>query len=305
MKCRLIILLLSVITVSLVHADGLSSLTLTDAEIQKLKKYFPAEETAHLIWKGDPLSIQLSIGQEKRIQFPNHVTVDVKGALNTDQLRILNNDKSIYLTALHDFPTTRIYVTLQESGEVILIDISVAQNASNQTQYIDIKEEAKQTLQTDVVTASVSDENNLNESSQLDTNSVSEDANYVDLIRFAWKEIYAPDRLLKEMPHYERVPMHTERFVLDLVYGDKVIAHPVSSWRTGDQIVTVVSLQNKYSHMTHIDIHNDLCGDWQAASIYPSATLQSHGSRMHDTATLFLISHKPFNETLGVCHGDA
>jgi hypothetical protein len=36
-------------------ADSLSSLTLSDAEMQKLKKYFPTDDSSHLIWKGDPI----------------------------------------------------------------------------------------------------------------------------------------------------------------------------------------------------------------------------------------------------------
>ena len=81
--------------VSLSYASGADRLMLTEAEMQKLKKYFPADDMAHMTWKGDPITIFLPLAKEKRIIFSSHVTVDVRGALTTDQLRLLNNDKSI------------------------------------------------------------------------------------------------------------------------------------------------------------------------------------------------------------------
>lgn len=305
MKRLLTILIMTLMCWSLLsYADGVSSLTLTASEMQKLKKYFPEDENTHLIWKGDPISVQLPIGKEKRLVFSDHVTVDLKGALNTDQLRLLNNDQSIYLTALTTFPSTRIYVTLQSNGKVILIDLSsIAEGASNAAQYIDVKDSNvishhPQPMATTTVSYPNPDENQ-EEASEPD------DVTYVDLIRFAWKEMLAPRRLLKNSPHYMRAAMHTEPFITNLVYGDKVIAHPEGAWMGGGHYVTVVSLQNKYPHQTKIDIRNDLCGTWEAATLYPRSILKPQGERKGDSTILFLVSQKPFGETGGVCHGDA
>lgn len=272
---------------SFTYAD---SLILTDAEIQKLNQYFPVTDNLHETWKGDPISISLPLGKEKRLIFHGHVNVDVKGMLSTDQLRLINNNKSLYLTALRPFLSTRIYVTLQESNEVILIDLTVKQDANNQTQYIDIKKdniiETATNQSPDVITSNAT-------------------PTYVDLMRFAWQQTYAPERLLKNIEQYNRTPMHTQPFVSDLIYGDKVIAHPDASWSIGNYYVTVISLQNKYKHVTKINSSHDICGVWQAATIYPRSILQPHGQRMADSATLFLVSRKSFGEALGVCHGDA
>ena len=59
---------------SLAYADRLSSLTLSDSEMQKLKKYFPVEEDKNLVWKGDPLIVSLSKNSEKPFLGP--VSVD-------------------------------------------------------------------------------------------------------------------------------------------------------------------------------------------------------------------------------------
>ncbi|MEO8964693.1 MAG: TIGR03749 family integrating conjugative element protein [Gammaproteobacteria bacterium] len=275
------------------YADSLSSLTLTDAEMQKLKKYFPTDDTSHLTWKGDPISIALPVNKEKRVVFPNSVSVDVKNALTADQLRILNNDKSLYLTALKPFQTTRIYVTLKENGEVILIDLTTNENALNETQQIDIKQNS--------TTATISETS----SQVLENKPFNDDIGFSDLIRFAWQETYAPTRLIQNSSIFTRAPMHTEKFVSDLVYGDKVIAYPESSWISNNHYVTAVLLRNKYPHKTHVDIQKDLCGDWQAGSIYPTTNLEPYGNKQGDSVMLFLVSSRPFGEMTGVCHGDA
>jgi integrating conjugative element protein (TIGR03749 family) len=297
---RLILLMMLVLGFgSLVYADGTSSLMLTDVEIQKLKGHFPDENATDLVWKGDPLVVQLPIGKEKRIVFSDNVIFDVKSALTTDQLKVLNNDKSLYLTAVSSFTTTRVYVTLQSTGKVILIDLIPSDSANTATQRIIIKD---------------SQNNTNNSSSTIETSVINNasddvqdgpDVSYVDLVRFAWQQVYAPERFQSKVGSYSRAPMHTEEFVSDLVYGDKVIAHPEGSWVVGSYYVTAVTLQNKYAHKASIDLRHDICGWWLAATIYPRSILQPSGVKPSDTTTIFLVSKRPFGETLGVCHGDA
>lgn len=271
------------------YADNVSSLTLTDSEMLKLKYFFPTEENTHLMWEGNPLQVILPIGKEKRLIFMESVTVDVKGALNNDQLRIVNNDKSIYLTALKYFSPTRIYVTLQ-NGTVIIIDLTTNNTASGTTQFVDDKQEESIPVPNNPIDK---------------ISNKSEPLTYVDLIRFAYQELYAPTKFLEYLMPYLRVPMHTEVFTSNLIYGDKVIAHPIASWNAGNYYVTAIALQNKYEYPTYINIRKDLCGDWLAATLYPHATLESHGDTLHDSATLFLVSRETFSETIGVCYGNA
>jgi integrating conjugative element protein (TIGR03749 family) len=283
------------------YADSLNNLVLTDAEMQKLKKYFPEEETSHLTWKGDPLSITLPVNKEKRIIFSSSVSVDVKGALTSDQLHILNNDKSIYLTALKSFQTTRIYVTLKETGEVVFIDLVTNENASDTTQQIDIKKNHNSPEQNESFASTTSE----TVSQITEPTTSNDDMDFADGIRFAWQEIYAPERLIPPALTFSRAPMHTEKFVSDLVYGDKVIAHPESSWTSGSHYVTAILLRNKYPHRTHIDLRKDLCGEWQAGTLYPTADLKSYGNKRGDSVMLFLISNRPFGDAMGACHGNA
>jgi integrating conjugative element protein (TIGR03749 family) len=304
MKKLLVSIIILTLWQSCCFANGFESLTLSEAEMQKLKKDFPVDEVSHQVWKGDPIFILLPLNKEKRVVFPSHVLVDLKGGINTEQLRIINNNKSVYFTALQSFPRTRIYVT-QENGEVILLDLAVDDSASSATQMIDVKQnQIVANSNHPIVTATVT-QTQENDKSDSDISSEPDDASYVSLTRSAFAEMYAPNRVLKNIKHYSRAAMHTESFVSDLIYGDKVIAHPEGSWMANGHYVTVVSLQNKYPHVTHINIRKDLCGDWQAATIYPRVILKPQGNRAGDDTTLILISKKSFGETLGVCHGNA
>jgi hypothetical protein len=176
---------------------------------------------------------------------------------------------------------TRIFVTLKESGEVLLIDLRTEEQASDNTQYIESK------------------------SNKIKSHHVLKDFSYVDLIRFAWQQSYAPDRLIENTSEFSRIPMRTNKFISGLVYGDKVIAFPQASWMAGSHYVTIVLLRNKYAHPTDIDITKDLCGQWQAAMIYPRSSLKSYGNIKNDTTTLFLVSSQPFGKMLEVCYGNA
>jgi len=128
---------------------------------------------------------------------------------------------------------------------------------------------------------------------------------YVDLIRFAYQQLYAPERVLRHLSQYQRVPMQTEVFTSNIIYGDKVLAHPIASWRAGELYVTAVALQNKYNHLTPINVKTDLCGNWLAATIYPRVTLKSYGNKIDDSTTLFLVSRGTFSKTIGICYGNA
>ncbi len=282
------------------NALALEPLPLSDAQIQKLSAYYPSEdESALLIWKGDPLSVALPVKSEKRIVFPEPIEANLNSALNSDQLRIINNDQALYLTALKPFSTTRLYVTLKTSNKILLFDISTSDKATSIVRTVKLASSNKNAdvLATQKITPS------------LDTNyqdaSVGSANSYVNAIRFAWQQLYAPQRLLNKNTDFVRTPMRTTAWVSDLIYGDKVLAHPEVSWVFGDVYVTAIELRNKYPHNTTINLQHDLCGEWQAATLYPSAQLKPAGNKSGDSTTLILISHKPFGDVLEVCHGSA
>ncbi len=276
---------------------------LTPQEMAKLKQYFPADDNTHYIWKGDAITITLPLNQEKRIIFPSKITPDLKGALTTDQLRIINDDKLIYLTAKKSFSNIRMYVTVNNSNEVVLIDLSTNDKASNTAAYVDFAQTKQNANTQNLTTRTVNNNTDDNESLP-----VSDNDNYVTLIRFAWQQLCSPKQFINNSLGITRAPMHTSFLVSNLTYGGKIFAHPIASWTYQNNIVTAIELRNKYPHQTGINLSRDICGDWQAAALYPRRLLTSSDNQAHkktDSTVLFLVSTKPFDDNIEVCNGRA
>jgi len=302
-RCLLMALIIFMLSTTIALADPL---LLSNAEMQKLQQYFPAQQDSgtQVVWKGDPITLDLPIGKEKRLLFPTHVTFDAKGALTTDEVRIINNDKSLYLTALKPIPITRIYVTLQDTNEVVLLDIATSEKADNTNTIVSIQQ--NNTNQS-AVKATVNNNQTTSDEVAEDPKAiaVSDNDAYVTLTRFAWQQLYAPERLLSNPLGIMRAPMHTQKFLSNLIYGDKVVAHPMVSWVYHNTYITAIELRNKYPLPTRINLERDLCGDWQAATLYPRHHLKPAGDKLSDSTMLFLISAKPFGDSMGVCDGRA
>ncbi len=296
-------LLMSLLIFSVgLSAFSATTLPLSDNQIQKLQQYLPADDdNAPLIWKGDPIFVALPVDKEKRLIFPEPVQADLNGSLTTDQLRIINNEQNLYLTAHQAFAKTRLYVTLKNSQQIILLDIATDNQASANTRMISLPKNEKTTSIAVAKQQIKGTANNPTTGNNMQTISADD---YVNAIRFAWQQLYAPQRLLNQDLEFTRTPMHTTSWVTDLVYGDKVLAHPEASWLLNGLYVTAVELRNKYPHDTTL-IARDFCGDWQAATLYPRIHLKPAGQKPGDSTTLFLISTKPFGDVLGVCHGSA
>lgn len=286
-----------ILTTIAMNASAVNSLSLSESEIEKLHTYLSTEEeNTPLTWKGDPLSIMLPLNSEKRIIFPEPIEANINGTLNSDQLRIINNEQSLYLTALKPFNMARIYVILKNSNKIILLDISTSDKSTNMTRTVKLESfHDSPVIKRNVNLVSL-DEN---------TKSIfSGSANhYVNAIRFAWQQMYAPKYLLKNDAEFVRTPMHTQSWISNLVYGDKVLVHPEASWESGELYITVVELRNKYMHTTRIYLEHDLCGEWLAATLYPRNQLKSAGQKLGDSTMLFLLSSKPFIKILEKCHG--
>jgi integrating conjugative element protein (TIGR03749 family) len=292
---------------------------LTPQEMTKLKQYFPADDNTHYVWKGDAIAITLPLNQEKRIIFPSKITPDLKGALTTNQLRMINDDKSLYLTAKKPFSNIRMYVTVENLHQVILVDLSTDDKANSSAAYIDYTTSKQNTNTQNLTTTMINNNNTNNNADDVNTSDtpISDNDNYVTLIRFAWQQLYAPERFMNNPFNITRAPMRTSFLVSNLIYGDKVLAHPIASWIYQNVYVTAVELRNKYSHETRINLNRDICGDWQAATLYPRNILKSSDNQANkklvpagfkrgtDSTVLFLISSKPFGDNIEVCNGRA
>lgn len=319
-------LLLSSLTAVTFVAEGkpatpipVSAFALSAQDQQTLMALSSDTETATpLVWKGDPLPLHLSLNREQRLVFPEPVQIDVNGQLTTAQLRVINDHRNVYLTALTPFPKiTRLYVTLKESGQIIFFDVDTLDSASHtpaNTKPIavrvaaSLKKTSEKSLNPDILhndsTNDIPEDTNIPSfSAELTPLSTLSADDLVQAIRFAWRQLYAPAYLLPNTLNFQRVPLHSAFWVAGLFYSDAVFAHPMASWVNNQVIVTVVELRNPTPQVVNLSIDRDLCGHWQAALLFPRSILQPVNNKKENSTSLFLVSSEPFAHALGVCHG--
>jgi len=243
----------------------------------------------HVVWNKVPISFVVPIGAERMISFPDSISLhNTDPALTTDKLLILNNAGTLYIKAKKAFGQIRIPIVLKKSGEVMLLDLSAAENSDDTP--VQVLLDKNQAATGSIV-------------SQKSTTCVAP-VSYAGLMRYVVQHLYSPKRLLENdfinRNAINRTPMYTTNSI-DLVYREKVIAMPLISWRGGDLYVTAVLLKNLLKHRVRLSPIN-LKGQWLAAAFYPTNYVTAKGT-VHDRTTLFLISNRPFNEALNVMRG--
>lgn len=241
----------------------------------------------HIVWQRAPIQITLTVGQERFVSFSEEVQFGYNTArLTPSFLRVENDHKTLYLLAKNAFPPERTEAKLAD-GSIILIDLSAEKNTSP-THKLDSRP-------IDIVLPKTIHDNSI---SRLEhsTNSVS----YISLTRYAIKQLFAPERLLKNSHLITRFPMNTQH-VVPLVFDGSLTAMPLASWRGNDLYVTALLVKNTLNQPLRLDPRR-LCGNWKTASFYPKTTLAAQGTPINqDTSTLFLVSDRPFMNAIQAC----
>lgn len=271
--------------------------------------YASSNNKEHVLWDKIPISFIVEVGQERIISFPDSVTIrNTDNNLTSDKLSILNNQGALYIKAKKDFEPVRIAVTLQKTGEVVLVDISAKPNASSTPVEVMLKDEEYSTANTTNTNATNTNSNAINTNigtsttntganTTANTNTASTTTNttaaidYVSLMRIAIQELYAPQRLRQGHNDIKRTPMYTDSSIA-LFWGLPVIAMPIASWTSKDLYVTAVMIKNASKRKITIEL-GAIKGNWLAASFYPSDELSKAGTKA-DRTTLFLISGRSF-----------
>jgi len=228
------------------------------------------EVTERIEWQKRPIRLELSVGQERRVDFPAAVQVGIPGALQP-LLRTQSVNSTVYLLAHQTFEATRILVKERERGQLYLFDV-VASETGGQTHPV-------QVFVKDSGEASIS-------SSDDGTPSP---LGYVTLTRFAGQQLYAPVRLMHNMSGIRRIPV--ARDPIDLVRGGAIHATPLVAWRAGGYYLTAVKLTNRTDQPQVLD-PRDLRGAWLTATFQHNRLLPAGDEA--DTTAVYLISARPF-----------
>lgn len=237
----------------------------------------PSQAVQVVEWHNVPISIVLTVGEERALAFPDNVQVGVPASLPQDVFRTESTAGTVLWLARRPFETERLQVRLLSTGRVMLFDVTAveakgAPNGSAEPIQVTFPE-------------TVSDPKAAAGGQGLTP---------IDLTRFAAQELYAPLRVLHDMPGIRRVPMGASETVR--VYRDPdVLARPLGSWQGGGLYVTAVELTNLGTARVILDPRL-LEGRFLTAT-FQHNTLGPAKSRL-ETTCVYLVTDRPFGASI-------
>ena len=235
-----------------------------------------AEPPERIAWRKTPIPVELRVGTERLVHFPGAVKVGLPVPLQ-DIVRVQSIAGTVYLLAHQPFARTRVIVRGADDGQVYLLDLSAKVEASSDAPMeIFLPDEVRSADGGAAVEAPARPQ-----------------YGYVTLTRFAAQQLYAPARLLNELPGVVRVPVKREPVAL--VRGATLDAVPLIAWRAGDRFVTAVTLTNTTRYPQILDPRT-LRGRWLTAT-FQHNRVHAAGSEA-DRTVVYLIAARPFAASL-------
>jgi integrating conjugative element protein (TIGR03749 family) len=244
--------------------------------------------TAHaverIIWNKEPVSLHLTVDQERLVTFPASVHVGVQEGM-AGVLRTQVVDGTVYWKATRAFPVLRVQVQELESGRIFLVDLKADKTATS-SEPVEV-----------AVPASSASTGARDGDRAAPATPAGGQIGYVKLTRFAAQQLYAPTRLVQPEAGISPVALRTEgavRLILGRNAG-AVEAIPIESWRSANFYVTAIRLRNLGTSAITID-PRELRGRWLAATPQHGRLLPAGDDA--DTSALYLISSRSFEESL-------
>lgn len=226
-----------------------------------------------IAWKKAPIRLELTVGEEQRIEFPSAVKVGVPASIQP-LLRTQSANGTVYLLAQAPFGSNRLMVHELDSGRIYLFDVAAAEEGG-----------ASHPIQITVT----GDSETATDRATGDTDSDKAAPDYIQLTRFAAQQLYAPARLVKDRPGIVRVPVVPDPIAL--VRGGAIEATPLVAWRAEGLYITAIKLTNRTGEPQILD-PRDLRGTWLTAT-FQHHRLLPQGDEA-DTTAVYLISARPF-----------
>lgn len=240
-------------------------------------------------WDRTPIRLTLNVNQERLIQFPAPIQPGVPPSV-AQKVRIQAIDDTVYITAQDNFDYERFQVRELESGRIYLLDL----RAEKTTGHVHPVR---------VVTSTGNDE-----AAQVGTTAAAQQRQpapaapsygYMELTRYAAKQVYAPERLTDGMAGISRTPLSSSEGDELLVGGGAIVAVPLASWRASNNgnnlYVSAVRLTNTSREQMVLDPRR-IRGHWRAATF--QHTFLAPAGHSADTTTVYLISDRPYHEAV-------
>ncbi len=234
------------------------------------------EVAERIAWRKTPIAIELQVGTEQLVHFPGAVKVGMPPQLQ-GALSIQSIAGTAYLLAHQPFSSARVIVRGLDDGQVYLLDLSASAESAEKAP----------------IEIFLPDQPPADRQETGSAPPAPPQYGYVSLTRYAAQQLYAPARLLKELPGVVREPVKREPVAL--VRGGAVEAVPLIAWRAGDLYLTAVKLTNKTDRPQTLDPRT-LRGSWLTAA-FQHNRLHAAGSEA-DRTVVYLVSARPFASSL-------
>jgi integrating conjugative element protein (TIGR03749 family) len=246
-----------------------------------------ATEIIH--YENLPVTINLFEGQERSIQFGDHVSVGItKGQQSNKLFRIQSALGTIHILPHTSFDKQRIQIKRHSDGRILLLDL-ISRKAEPNTQSL---EEVRIYLPTENVVRS-SQQEIVEESRTSEQPSVSP----IELTRFAAQRLYGPSRLHDDLQGVSETAIGVKG-AIRIFKGDNKIntySEAIVGYFGGGHYLVAIHIRNLSKKPVSLDyLDLNLSFDY--------ATFQHHSLNVAgtpgDSTVLYLISKKPLNETL-------
>ena len=228
-------------------------------------------------WSQFPLPLNLKVGVEQNIHIPEAIDIRVgvpSSLANELETEIIGNH--LWVKATDFFPDTRLIVVAQPLGTMIL------QVRANEFAvpvgpiFIETQSKLKENL----------------------SSGTSEQYGFITLTRWVIQQLYAPERLLKDIPGVSRVEVNQSPVNIfrcgarvPTLCGGAVRATAIASWRSLNHYATAVQITNNLDVSIILD-PRELVGRWRTAAFVHSRLGPT--GHIDDSTVLVLISDQPY-----------
>lgn len=254
-----------------------------------------ADQTERIVWDKTPIHLTLPIGRDRVVHFPVAVKVGAPKKL-VGRLISTPVDCTVYWRAVEAFAPTLVLVQEIEG------------DLKTYSFYLEAAEQGASTAAVEILRPRELEEKDGSQRTGQGIEEASPHHGYIALTRFAAQQLYAPTRLLSELPGVHRIPVPDQGAVALMtgigvdpgtmrpVEAD-VEALPLIAWADeGGLYVTAVRLRNRSSRALILDPRTAFHGQWLAAT-FQHAQLRPAGHAA-DTSAVYLISARRFEDTL-------
>lgn len=244
-----------------------------------------ATEIVH--YSNLPVTIELRNGEERSIQFGDHVQVGItKGQQVKKLFRVQSAQGAVHFLPYQEFDKQRIQVKRLTDGKVILLDLIATKEDPKAAPLEDVRI----VLESEDVVPD--DELQVSESS-LDIPVITP----VDLTRYAAQQLYGPTRLHHDRRGITETTLGVKGAVR-VFKGEnkyKTYSKPILAYQGGGYYLAAIHIKNTSSDelsLNYLDLNLPFShATFQHHMLHPNGT-------PGDSTVLYLISEKPLKETL-------